>query len=491
MKKLFRQWIVGGSLLVGLCVVGTVGARPNVLFIVCDDLNTHVGPSGYESIMTPTLDGLAADAMTFWRAYCQYPVCGPSRASFLSGLYPESSGVLDNTLDIRDTRPGTVSMPQAFKESGYWTAATGKVFHNEKADHGDLAWDEMVRYQNDELPVLTAAREAFEAEHGSVDDRENRKVWKELAKETIAALNAQTPPGKGRSGLDDAGHKDGKNARQVAEWLEGEAYGDKPFFIACGIHKPHVPFLAPDKYFDMYPPESLEYTLDPSDLWERIPAKAASARYGSFGFELGEENEALRREYMQAYHACITFIDAQIGLILDAVKEAGLWEDTIIVFTSDHGYHLGEHFMWGKVTLFEVCDRVPLIVRVPGMTKAGAVSEGLVELVDLYPTLAELGDVARPDDLQGVSIVPLLEDAEAPGREVAYTVVSRGPVLGRAIRTEEWRYAAWPDGEELYFLPEDAEERVNLAGNPEYAPQLEEMRKRLETTRERAEAEAR
>ncbi|MEM7147452.1 MAG: sulfatase/phosphatase domain-containing protein [Verrucomicrobiota bacterium] len=203
-------------------------------------------------------------------------------------------------------------------------------------------------------------------------------------------------------------------------------------------------------------------------------------RFQVFGFELGRENQSLRRKYMQSYHACISFIDAQIGLVLDAVKEAGLWEDTIIVFTSDHGYHLGEHFMWGKVTLFEVCDRVPLVMRVPGMTEPGSVSEALVELVDLYPTLARLAKVKAPGDLQGKSLVPLLKEPATGGRDVAYTIVARGDKLGRAVRTKDWRFSEWPDGEELYSLKDDPEELSNLAENVEYRTRLQEMRQLLE-----------
>ncbi len=453
--------------------------KPNILFIVCDDLNTHVSTSGYAHIRTPAFDQLAAVGMTFRRAYCQYPVCGPSRASFLHGLYPESTGVLDNTSDIRKMRPGTVSMPQAFKEQGYWTASTGKVFHSTRHEHGDVAWNEFVRFQNDELPVLAEARRAFEAEHGSVEERKNRKAWKALSKRVSGPLAGQTPPGRGPSGLEDAGHADGKNARQVIRWLEDGSYGDRPFFIACGIHKPHVPFLAPQKYFDQYPVEKLKFTLDPPGFWGGAPQTAMVKRFSAFGFELGVENDALRREYMQAYHACISFIDAQIGLVLESLKRNGLWEDTIVVLTSDHGYQLGEHFMWGKVTLFEVCDRVPLIVRVPGMTKPGSVSEGLVELIDLFPTLAELCRMDVPEDLQGRSVVPMLEDSSAPGKEVAYTVVSRGDNLGKAVRTERWRYARWPDGEELYDLANDIDEHDNLARSPERAATLAEMRARL------------
>ncbi len=199
--------------------------------------------------------------------------------------------------------------------------------------------------------------------------------------------------------------------------------------MACGIQKPHVPFLAPDRYFDMYPLAGLKFQPASPKFREQAPRIAMVKRYGGFGFELGVENDALRREYMQAYHACISFIDAQIGLVFDALKRTGHWDDTIVVLTSDHGYQLGEHFMWGKVTLFEVCDRVPLVIRVPkgsktGQTKAGSSSEGLVELVDLFPTLAELCDVTPPEDLQGRSLVPMLRDSSVAGKQAAYTVVT-------------------------------------------------------------------
>jgi iduronate 2-sulfatase len=293
--------------------------RPNVLFIVCDDLNTHVSTSGYPHIQTPVWDKLAAVGTTFRRAYCQYSVCGPSRASFLSGLYPESTGVIDNTSDIRETRPGTVTMPQAFKAQGYWTAATGKIFHNQQADHGDIAWDEQKWFSNEEMPIEAKARKEFEAKHGPITDRKNRKAWKEFLP-TVAPQTRGQKPGYGPSGLTDAQHADGKNAIQASAWLENKSHGDKPFFIAVGIHKPHVPFLAPDAYFDLYPKEKLQFEPVPKDFWKQAPKMAMVKRYEEFGFELGVENDALRREYTQAYHACISFIDAQIGAVLDSLK---------------------------------------------------------------------------------------------------------------------------------------------------------------------------
>jgi len=451
--------------------------RKNVLFIVCDDLNTHVSPSGYNLIHTPTLAEFASESMTFRRAYCQYPVCGPSRASMLSGLYPQSTGILNNTADIRKERPGTVSMPQFFKEQGYWTASVGKVFHSPRHEHGDTAWNEFIRFENDELPVVRLAREKFEAEHGSIEKGPSRKKWKELKKQVAAKLDVQTPPGYGRSGLADEQHKDGKNVRQVAKWLSEQEHKEKPFFIACGIQKPHVPFLAPGKYFDLYPENEITFKPDRPTLWDSLPKTAISKRYEAFGFELGKENESLRREYMQAYHACVSFIDAQVKIVLDALKDSGHQDDTIVIFTSDHGYHLGDHFLWGKVTLFDIGARVPFIIRAPGLTKAGTTSEAMVELIDIYPTITDLTGLEPPEHLQGVSLRPLLGHPDRLGKKkYAYSVVSRGDRLGYALRNQRWRYGKWPDGEELYNLTNDPHEKNNLAGKSHVAERLKELR---------------
>ena len=460
------------------------GQRPNVLFIICDDLNTHLSTSGYPHIKTPAFDRLAASGMNFRRAYCQYPVCGPSRASLLSGLYPESTGVISNTVDIRETRPGTMSLPQLFKESGYWTAAVGKIFHTEKTDHGDLAWHEFPGwFRNDEMPVGAKARKEFVATHGPI--QKQKKKWEQFQWDYATQLRNQHV-GYGPSGLLDEQHKDGKNADAIARWLDEKTHGDRPFFIACGIQKPHVPFLAPDKYFAMYPREQL--TLDPvsGDFWKESPKMAGTGRWKAFGFEHLKENDSLRREYVQAYHACISFIDAQIGKVFDALERNGHWDDTIVILTSDHGYLLGDKFMWGKVMLFELCDKVPLVIRVPGQfekgaTQPGSSSDETVELLDLFPTLTDLCHLEAPKDLQGTSLVPMLKDPSLTGRDYAYTVVERGQGrLGRAIRTRHWRYTKWPDGaEELYDLRKDPKENHNLASSDKHAASLTRMRKHL------------
>jgi iduronate 2-sulfatase len=464
--------------------------KKNVLLIVCDDLNCHVSTAGYQPIDTPALEGLAAAGLTFGRAYCQYPVCGPSRASFLSGLYPESTGILDNTSDIRETRPGTMSLPQLFKANGYWTAGVGKVFHNPKTNPGEIAWHQFEMFNNDESPVEAKLRQAFEAEHGSIADEKNERAWQRIVKQNRKLIAGQTPPGHGPTQLRDDQHKDGKNVRHVANWLDDKAYGDKPFFITCGIQKPHVPFWAPQKYFDQYPLEEIRYRVTPPDDWKYRPELAMVKRYEAFGFELGIENDKLRREYMQAYHACITFIDAQTGLLLESLKRNGHWDDTIIVFTSDHGYHLGEHSLWGKVSLFEECARVPMIVRVPGRTQEGSQAEGLVELVDLLPTLSDLCGVKAPGGLQGKSFAALLDDPQGAGKEVVYTVVSRGQVLGRSIRTKQWRYAEWgsSDQAELYDLNGDPHEDHNLVEDDNHRQQRKMMHKLLVKAQAKAES---
>ena len=425
-----------------LLMAGDLIAKgPNVLLIVSDDLNRHLSIAGYDQVSTPALSRLAQAGMRFNRAYCQYPVCGPSRASFLTGVYPESTGVLDNKTDIRVVNPGLKSLPQLFKEAGYWTGGVGKVFHG-KLDQGEAAWDEYHMFQNEWNPVLKPAQDAFESAFGSIDLPKNQKAWRARLKELRVTAGGQTPPGYGPTQMTDAQHRDGKNVRQVSDWLRNEEYGEQPFFIACGIHKPHVPFWAPQKYFDRHPLKDIPLATVPVGDWEDIPAKALVHRYEAFGFEAGVEDRELRRKYMQAYHACISFVDAQIAEIWKAIDERNLWEDTVIVFISDHGYHLGEHFLWGKVTLFEECARVPMVIHAPGITIAESQTQSLVELVDLVPTLCQLCNITIPAYVQGVSLKPVLQNPDAMVKKQAYTVVTRGPsTLGRSVRTERWRFA--------------------------------------------------
>ena len=470
-----------------LLMAGDLIAKgPNVLLIVSDDLNRHLSIAGYDQVSTPALSRLAQAGMRFNRAYCQYPVCGPSRASFLTGVYPESTGVLDNKTDIRGVNPGLKSLPQLFKEAGYWTGGVGKVFHG-KLDQGEAAWDEYHMFQNEWNPVLKPAQDAFESAFGSIDLPKNQKAWRARLKELRVTAGGQTPPGYGPTQMTDAQHRDGKNVRQVSDWLRNEEYGEQPVFIACGIHKPHVPFWAPQKYFDRHPLKDIPLATVPVGDWEDIPAKALVHRYEAFGFEAGVEDRELRRKYMQAYHACISFVDAQIAEIWKAIDERNLWEDTVIVFISDHGYHLGEHFLWGKVTLFEECARVPMVIHAPGITIAESQTQSLVELVDLVPTLCQLCNITIPAYVQGVSLKPVLQNPDAMVKKQAYTVVTRGPsTLGRSVRTERWRFADWGDEQfELYDLKNDPTELENrIKMSPEF--QLQRMQRVLKQATVRA-----
>jgi iduronate 2-sulfatase len=464
-----------------------------VLFVISDDLSARISPAGYRAIHTPQLERLAAEGTTFRRAYCQYPVCGPSRASFLTGLYPETTRVLDNVVKVEESRPGTPTLPRVFREAGYWTGAVGKVFHKSGDNPRGNTWDVAEAFENDEMALERAVRERFEQRNGPITETRNRKAWRELHA-TIAPQTRNQGvkglgPGYGPTGLRDEKHKDGKNVRTVASWIRNRTYGEKPFMIGVGLHKPHIPFLAPDKYFDMYPRTSLQLVNPPANDWNDIPAIAATKQYLDYGFPpLGEENENRRRAFTQAYYACISFIDAQLGVMLDALRESGQWDNTIIVFIGDHGFHLGEHFMWGKVHLFEESARVPMIVRVPGITRGGLSSTGLIELVDIFPTLAELCSVEPPAHLQGRSLLPMLRDPFAAGKEWAYTVVRRGPNLGVAIRFERWRYAEWgrPELNELYDLESDPNEWTNLAGNPSFAGVVQNARQVLARARSAA-----
>jgi arylsulfatase A-like enzyme len=493
-KQFITSFLIALGALSTLWVTAAEPARrPNVLFVISDDLSSRITPAGYPGMKTPVLDRLAAEGMTFRNAYCQYPVCGPSRASFLSGLYPEATRVLDNVVKIEETRPGTASLPGVFRAAGYWTAAVGKVFHHPLDNPGGNTWDVTEAFENDELAIEKAAREKFEATNGPVTAGKNRKAWREFAL-TIAPQTRNQGvkglgPGYGPTGLTDEQHSDGKNARRVAAWITNQTFGDKPFMIACGFQKPHIPFLAPDSYFNKYPKEALRFTPDPTNDWNDIPAIAETKQYLDYGFPAkGQQNDARRREFAQAYYACISFVDVQLGIIFDALKKSGQWDNTIIFFIGDNGYHLGEHFMWGKVLLFEESAKVPMIVRVPGLTKNASVSTGLVELVDIFPTLAELCSVTPPVNLQGRSIVPLLKDPKAIGKNYAYTVVTRGDAVAQAVRFDRWRYTEWatPDKNELYDLDADPHEWTNLAKQPEHQEVVRRASKLLAELRQTA-----
>lgn len=407
----------------------------NVLFIGVDDLNTNLGCYGHPVVKSPNIDRLAARGVRFERAYCQYPLCNPSRTSLLSGRRPDTTHVYLDGVPARTHLDGVDMLPEYFRRLGYFTGHVGKI-------GGAARWDVSVKA-------------------GHVD-----KEGGPLKLEWRATKNK------------DEDEPDGHTARQVVRLLE--QHKGKPFFIAAGFGKPHLPFVAPQKYFDLYPPAQIVLPKEPADVRKNVPPIAFDRHKGDTVL-----TEQQKKEATAAYYACISFMDAQLGVLLDALDRLDLWDSTVVVLWSDHGFHLGEHGgLWRKAKLFEECARVPFIVAAPGKLK-GVVSPRLVELVDLYPTLTQLCSLPSPKGLEGTSIVPLLEDPKQPWKKAAFIQVAHGrnhDVMGRSVRTERYRYTEWDEGKqglELYDHINDPHEFINLANEPKHADTVAEMRQLL------------
>ena len=460
------------TFLLGLVAALAPGAdsKLNVLFIAVDDLNNDLGCYGRPLVKSPGIDRLASRGVRFDQAYCQYPVCNPSRASFMTGLYPDQTGVLNNATNFRDNWPNLVTLPQMFRNNGYFAARVGKIYHygvpreigtNGLDDPG--SWDEVVNPKGRDVadePLIKSI-----APHRSFGG-------------TLCWLAA------GGAGAEQT---DAIGATACIRLLE--QHSGEPFFIAMGFYRPHTPYVAPKKYFRMYPRDLIRLPAEPLDDLVDIPPAAWMDR----PYQLGM-SETTKREVIQAYYASITFMDAQVGRILDAVDRLGLKENTVIVFLSDHGYHMGEHKLWQKTTLFENSARVPLIISAPGYAKtAGQTTQAVAELLDLYPTLAELCGLEAPAHLAGRSLRPQLEDPALPGAAAALTtLVSRDrvhpkeplrpQVRGYTIRTERYRYTEWGGGTygvELYDHREDPKEFVNLALAPRHQDTVKKLKRLL------------
>jgi iduronate 2-sulfatase len=454
-------------------------ARFNVLFIAIDDLNCHVGCYGYPFAKTPNIDRLARRGTRFERAYCQVALCNPSRTSLLSGRRPDVTRVYDNRTPPRTTLGPVVFLPEHFRTHGYFTARVGKIAHGAFEDA--VAWNV--------------------AEDPSETIRENTLQEDEVARSNPTVANSPPVVTWHRSNAPDAEHVDGKTALRIVELLRQRR--DKPFFIGVGFHKPHLPWIAPRRYFEMFPAQSVPLPQEPTDVRKQIPPLALITTRPD-GAQLTEH---LQREAIAAYTACTAFVDAQVGIVLRAIDELGLGNNTVIVLWGDHGWHLGDHGgLWGKLTVFEEAARVPLIVAAPGGT-SGAVSPRLVELVDLYPTLVELCGVPASGGLEGTSLVSLLQAPNRPWKKAAFTQVLRDaeetrnashagaahPVMGRSVRTERWRYTEWerPEVAELYDHDHDPHELRNLASAPEHRQTVAALRQMLTAGWREAEPEVR
>ena len=419
----------------------TAGApRPNVLFIAVDDLNTDVGTYGRTMVQTPNLDRLAARGRRFDRAYAQYPLCNPSRTSVLSGRLPEDTGVTTNNTDPRVAMPGADFLPQHFREHGYHTAYVGKIFHKGFEDE-KYSWSE----------ALTVPDNVVDDERGVTEDSTGR--------------NATDYP--------DWIHFDGAAARSAADYLARPHA--TPFFLAVGFHKPHMPSVCPKTYWDLYDIARIRLPQVPSGGLENTPEEALHA-----SMNVPPSTNIDRRESILAYRACTSFMDAQLGVVLDALDATGLRDNTIVVLWSDHGYHLDDHrHLWGKGTLFDRATRVPLVVAGPPVRAKGTATGSLVELMDIYPTLTELCGLPTPPKCQGKSLAPILKDPAASVNDYAYTVARGGDA--RCVNTKRWRYTEWggPKVAELYNLEKDPGEYYNLANDPKLASVVATMQATL------------
>jgi len=473
------------------CLPLAVISKPNFLFIVSDDLNTRIGPYVDESpkIHTPALDRLATEGVSFTRAYCQYPVCGPSRAAFMSGLYPESNGVTDNAFETGNHKIASPSLADHptfagfLRENNYYTARVSKIFHmgvpggierGEAGSDDPDSWDWTVNIMAPE--TLTPGNLENLSRGLHYGGRFARMILPDDMDYTQADVLATN---QAIAILENRATAKPEGATNRTKFKE-----EDPFFLAVGLVRPHVPLIAPERHFAHYPDEEVVLSGDTrKDLQDVPELAAATSNHQSY-----QMNEEEQRKSIAAYHASISFMDEQVGRLLDTLDRLELRKNTVVVFISDHGFNLGEHTAWQKSSLWEESVRVPVIVSVPDMQTAGQRSEAIVELNDLYPTFLELAGYKNraPDILQGESLVPLLEDPRAfDSSDYAYTIVGQ---KGASIRTDHWRYSRWGEeaeggNEELYDHRQDPRENHNLARNLAHIKELQQLRARFEKAR--------
>jgi uncharacterized sulfatase len=468
--RVFRAapWLLLGAL-PALCAEDK---RPNVLFIAVDDLSNALGCYGDPVAKTPHIDRLAASGVRFDRAYNQIPLCNPSRASLMTGRRPDATQVYDLDRHFREALPDVVTLPQLFKNNGWFTARVGKIYHYDVPKGiGTDGLDDKPSWQ---VVVNPKGRDCLEED----------KITNPIPEKPIsAALSWLAADGE------DDEQTDGMIASEAIKLLE--QHQGEPFFLGVGFFRPHTPYVAPKKYFDMHPLDTMRLPYAPLDDRTDIPMPAFAHNNPIPNYGL---DELTCRKALQAYHACVSFVDAQVGRLLDALERLKLADNTIIVLWSDHGYHLGEHNgVWQKRTLFEEGARAPLIIRAPMAKGNGQECRRIVEFVDIFPTVAEIAALSRPAGLDGRSLQPLLNDPLVEWDGAAITQILRPAddrlseqVMGRSIRTERWRYTEWNGGDagvELYDHASDPQEFRNLAREPDAAAKsvMQRLRTRFQT----------
>ena len=452
-----------------LCLAVTVGSaargdeparKKNVLFIAVDDLIPTLGCYGHPLVKSPNIDRLARRGLLFERAYCQFPLCSPSRVSLLTGMRPDATRIFELKTVFPNHPSECCHAAAVVPQQRLLLGRVGKIFHY--GVPGDIgtnglddpkSWDERInprgrdKNEEDKLRLLTPK-----------------------LKNLGASLCYLADDSK------DEEQTDGIAAAEAIKLLE--AHRDKPFFLGVGFYRPHVPWIAPKKYFDMYPLDRIRVPKISANDRETKPELALAGQSDPKKPNYGL-NEEQCREAIRAYYASTTFVDAQIGKVLDALDRLKLTDRTIVVLWGDHGWHLGEHGMWQKMSLYEESLRVPLIIAAPGMKSAGKSCPRVVECIDVYPTLADLCGLKAPANLQGKSLRPFFDDPRHEWKEAAFSQVTRGKLMGRTVRTERWRYTEWDEGKkgvELYDHSRDPREETNLAADPAQAQTVRRLK---------------
>lgn len=457
--------------------------QKNVLLFFIDDLRPELGCYGKQYIQSPNIDALASAGVVFERAYCQQAICAPSRASMMAGQYPDTLGVYDLWSPLRRTIPNVMSLPRYFGERGYRTSSFGKVYHHHNDDKA--YWSE--------LPDVPGEKYADPEVLKSIAQRRKAAIAKGLKR--VALSSATKGPPVEAADVEDDVYQDGGVANQAIEALRRSK--DKPFFMCVGFAKPHLPFSAPQRYWDIYQRE--QFSVPDRTLPSGAPSLAFT-KWGELRSYLGMPKEGplsdeQTQELKHGYAACVSYADAQVGRVMAELDRLGLRDNTIVVLWGDHGYKLGDYGLWCKHTNLELDTRVPMIVSAPGFAK-GTRSQSLVEVVDLFPTLASLTDGEIPFSCEGKSLEPILRDSSQSIRSFALSQYPRGSNMGYSLRTDRWRYTEWFNTEkkiivarELYDHQDSQFAVRNLADAPEHAELVSKFSKQV-NARQRSESGA-
>ncbi|MCM8532719.1 MAG: sulfatase [Lentisphaeraceae bacterium] len=424
--------------------------KPNILFIAVDDLKPILGCYGDNVAITPNIDSLAKQGVTFEKAYCQWPVCGGSRASLMTGLYPESTGIMDLKTKMRDVNPNLLTLPQHFANNGYTTTGVGKIYDPRCVDN------------KDDLDKPSWTIPFSKLQFKNMKDKNNKRF--------ADAVDCR-----------DEEMTDGQIAEKGVALLKKLGSKQKPFFLAVGFKKPHLPLIAPKKYWDLY--KRNQFKIHKYQEKAKFATKYNwhdSNELRSYKEVPKTFDEAFQKETMHGYYACVSYIDAQVGKLLKQLKASKLEKNTIVIFWGDHGFHLGDHGMWGKHTNLEQASIVPLIIKVPGQ-KESTLINSTAGLIDIFPTLCEAANLSIPKVVQGKSLMPIIKGTKDKVRAGIITSFKNKGALGYSFRTERYRYIEWISnngslaGVDLYDYEKDPNEQENLAKKPEYKSLMKEL----------------